>query len=202
MINGLAPLTKNKLEILKYIYEKKETHLLDIAKNLKLHPFSLQKTLKSLKSVLEEKRTGRTIVLKIDKNIKDYFELIYIIEDYKLKNGGRILKLLIKSLKEFFSKDKNVLACVLFGSFARSYFTEESDIDLLFVVKSKVKQIEERCSQLSNLLGREINPLVMNEREFRIVLQAKEPTIASLLEPSQRLLIIGKEYFLRNTYGT
>ncbi len=201
MINGLSPLTKNKLEILKYIYEKKETHLLDIAKNLKIHPFSLQKTLKSLKSILEEKKTGRTIVLKIDKNIKDYFELIYIIEDYKLKNGSRILKLLVKSLKEFFSKDKNVLACVLFGSFARGSFTEESDIDLLFVVKSKVKQIEERCSQLSTLLGREINPLVMNEREFRIALQSKEPTIASLLEPSQRLLIIGKEYFLRNTYG-
>ena len=202
MIKELSPLTKNKLEILKFIYEKHETHLLDIAKHLEIHPFSLQKTLKSLKSVLEEKKTGRTIVLKIDKNIKDYFELIYVIEDYKLKNGGRILKLLVKSLKEFFSKDRNVLTCVLFGSFARGAFDEKSDIDLLFVVKSKVKQIEEKCSQLSTLLGREINPIVMNEREFGIALQAKEPAIASLLEPSQRLLIIGKEYFLRNTYGT
>lgn len=201
MINSLAPLTKNKLEILKFIYEKNETHLLDIAKNLKLHPFSLQKTLKSLKSVLEEKKTGRTIVLKIDKNIKDYFELIYFIEDYKLKNGGRISKLLVKSLKEFFSKDRNILSCVLFGSFARGSFDEESDIDLLFVVKSKIKSIEEKCSQLSTLLGREINPIVMNEREFGIALQTKEPAIVSLLEPSQRLLVIGKEYFLRNTYG-
>ena len=201
MIKELSPLTKNKLEILKYIYEKKETHLLDIAKNLKLHPFSLQKTLKSLKGILEEKKTGRTIVLKIDKNIKDYFELIYLIEDYKLKNGGsRILRLLVKSLKEFFSKDKNVLTCVLFGSFARSSFSEESDIDLLFVVKSKVKKIEEKCHQFSTLLGREINPIIMNEREFRIALDTKEPAIASLLEPSQRLLVIGKEYFLRNTY--
>lgn len=201
MINGLAPLTKNKLEILKFIYERKETHLLDIAKNLGTHPFSAQKTLKSLKSVLEEKKTGRTIVLKIDRNIKDYFELIYFIEDYKLRNGGRILKLLIKNLKEFFSKDKNILACILFGSFARGSFNEESDIDLLFVVKSKAKEIAEKCSNLSTLLDREINPIVMNEREFGIALQTKEPTIVSLLEPSQRLLIIGKEYFLRNTYG-
>ena len=33
--------------------------------------------------------------------------------------------------------------------------------------------------------------------EFEIALKEKEPTISSLLEPSQRLLVIGKEYFLK-----
>jgi len=197
MIRKLLPLTENKLRILLYIYEKKETHLQEIAKNLRIHPYSLQKTIKSLKSVLEERKAGRTLLLSLDKKMPDYFDLLSTIEDYKLKAENKILKLLIKNLQEFFSKDKNILSCLVFGSYAREAVKESSDIDLLFIVKKKDKELLKRCSQLSTLLGKEINPLVFDERQFKEVLGIKEPAIASLLEPSQRLIVIGKEYFLK-----
>ena len=120
-----------------------------------------------------------------------------IVEDYKLKAENTDLKILIKTLQEFFSKDKNVLTCLVFGSYAREAIKETSDIDLLFVVGKKDREISKKCSGLSTLLGKEINPLIFNEKEFKEALKIKEPTIASILEPSQRLIIIGKEYFLR-----
>ena len=200
MIRKLLPLTENKLRILQFIYEKKETYLHEIAKNLRIHPFSCQKTIKSLKIVLEERKAGKTVLLSLDKKIPDYFDLLSTIEDYKLKAENKILKLLIKNLQEMFSKDVNILSLIIFGSYAREAFKETSDVDLLFVVKKKDKDVLKKCSQLSTLLGKEINPLVFNEMEFKEVLKTKEPTIVSILEPSQRLIIIGKEYFLTETF--
>ncbi len=200
MIEKLIPLTKNKLEILKSIYEKKETHLSNLAKELKIHPFSAQKTLKSIKGLLYEKKRGRTISLSIDKNLREYFELCGIIEDYKLEAKDRILKLLIKNLQEFFSKDKNMLSCVIFGSFARGTYEIESDIDLLIMLKTKNKDIGKKISQIGYVLGREMNPIIMNEKEFAAALKTKEPAVISILEPSQRLIVVGKEYFLKNVF--
>ena len=94
------------------------------------------------------------------------------------------------------SKDKNILICLIFGSYARDTIKEISDIDLLFVVTKKDREISKKCSGLSALLNKEINQLVFNEKEFREALRVKEPTTSSILEPSQRLIIIGKEYFL------
>ena len=71
-----------------------------------------------------------------------------------------------------------------------------NDIDLLFVIK-KQENILESCNKLSTLINKEINPVIMKEMEFEIALKEKEPTISSILEPSQRLLVIGKEYFLK-----
>ena len=48
------------------------------------------------------------------------------------------------------------------------------------------------------MLGREISPLVLKEKEFFAALRAKEPAIEALLKPSQRIILMGKEYFLRN----
>lgn len=197
MIRKLLPLTENKLKILKFIYEKKETHLQEIAKNLKIHPYSLQKTLKSIKLVLEERKAGKTILLSLDRKMPDYFDLLLTIEDYKLKTENKDLRLLIKNLQDFFSKDKNILSCLVFGSYAREAITKISDIDLLFIVKKKDEEISKKCSQLSTLLSKEINPLIFNEKEFKKALKIKEPTIVSILEPSQRLIVVGKGYFLK-----
>ncbi|MEK6834886.1 MAG: nucleotidyltransferase domain-containing protein [Nanoarchaeota archaeon] len=191
MIKNLLPLTEQKLKILRYIYEEKEIHMLNISKGLKIHPYSLSKTLKSLKSFLVENKRGKTISLSLNKNLNGYLELLYILEDYKLETENNILRLLIKNLKIFFP---DVLSCVIFGSYAR--LGKGNDIDLLFVIK-KQENILESCNKLSTLINKEINPVIMKEMEFEIALKEKEPTISSILEPSQRLLVVGREYFLK-----
>ena len=197
MIRKLLPLTENKLRILRFIYEKKETYLQEIAKNLKIHPYSTQKTLKSIKAVLEERKAGKTILLSLDKKMPDYLDLLLTIEDYKLKTENKDLRLLIKNLQDFLSQDKNILSCLVFGSYAREAIRESSDIDLLFIVRKKEEEISKKCSQLSTLLSKEVNYLAFNENEFKKALKIKEPAIASILEPSQRLIILGKGYSLK-----
>ena len=195
MIKELIPLTKNKMEILKAIYEKKETHLLEIAKQLKLHPYSVQKTLAKLKPFLRERKAGRTVLLSIDKTNKKYFELINLIEDYNLTTKNKVVNSIIKHLTNLFT-DKNILTCVLFGSYARLSFTKDSDVDVLLVVKRKNREIKNEISQLSTILGKEVSPLILSEKEFLSTVNKKEPSIISLKKPSQRLIIKGVDYFL------
>lgn len=199
MIEKLLPLTKNKMEILKEIYESGETHMLDISKKLGLHPYSIQKTLLSIKPALEMKSSGRTINIKIDGKSKELMELLYIIEDYKVGVSGKKLKSVILNVGTFFSGNKNILLCCIFGSYARGAATGESDIDLLFVATAGEDEILKSCRDISAVLGKEINPVIIKEKEFVVAIKTKEPAIETLLVPSQRLLLIGKEYFLRKT---
>ena len=196
MITKLIPLTKNKMEILKAIYDNEETHLLEIAKKLKLHPYSVEKTLSKLKIFLREKKAGRTIVLSIDKTGKEYLELINLIEDYKLSTQNKIVNSIISHLINLFS-DEGILTCVLFGSYARLSFTKNSDIDILLIVKQKNKKLKNKISQLSTILGKEVSPLILSEKEFTSALAKKEPSIMSLEKPSQRIIIKGVDYFLK-----
>jgi len=196
MIKELIPLTNNKMEILKIIYEKEETHLLNIAKELKLHPYSAQKTLAKLKFILKEKKAGRTIILSIDKTKPKYFELVKMIEDYRLTTKNKIVNSIIKNLSNLFS-DKNILTCVLFGSYARLSFTKDSDVDILLVIKKRGAEIKNKVSQLSAVLGKEVNPLILSEKEFMLAITKKEPSIMSLKIPTQRLIIKEADYFLK-----
>ncbi len=199
MIEKLLPLTKNKMKILKEIYESGETHMLDITKKLGLHPYSVQKTLLSLKPALEMKASGRTINIRIDRKSKELVELLYIIEDYKVGSSGKKLKSVIGNVETFFSGNKNILACCLFGSHTRGAAREDSDIDLLFVITGGEDEILKSCRDISSVLEKEINPIIMKEKEFIIALKTREPAIETMLVPSQRLLLIGKEYFLLHT---
>ncbi len=197
MIEKLIPLTKNKIEILKVIYEEEETHLLYISKKLKLHPFSIQKTLTKIKPLLKEKKVGKTILLSLDKVQIKYLELAQLIEDYRLTTNDKTVNSIIKHLINLFS-NKNIVVCCLFGSYARISFDEESDIDILLVVKEKNKELKNKISQLSSILGKETNPLIFSEKEFSEFVTNKEASIMTLRKPSQRLIIKGAKYFLRN----
>lgn len=200
MIEKLLPLTENKLKILKMIYESGETHLLDISRNLDIHPFSIQKTLATLKFI-EKKKSGKTVVLSIDKKGKDALDLLYIIEDYKIGSAGRKTAQIINSIQTIFSGNRDILTCILFGSYAREAASSRSDVDLLFVVTGREKEILKSCRDVSAVIGVEINPVILKETEFFSALRTREPTLLGMLMPAQRLILLGKEYFLRNTRG-
>ena len=195
MIEKLIPLTKNKIGILKIIYEKEETYLLNIAKELKLHPYSAQKTLLKLKPFLKSKKAGKTILISLDKTIDKYPLLVKLIEDYRLETKNKTVNSVIKHLTNLFSED-NILTCVLFGSYARLSFSNKSDVDILLVVKPNT-EIKKKISQLASITGKEINPLILSEKEFKNMINNKEVSVMTLKKPSQRLIIKGSDYFLK-----
>lgn len=201
MIEELMPLTENKLQILKFIYEHEDSYLLGIAKGLGLHPFSLKRTLDSLikKKVLETKQVGKTIVISLNTTFHDYAGLLYEIESYKLKTENRRLKNLYRHVQLAFSRNEQILACILFGSWARGAQTFDSDVDILFVVKTERarQEIIKKCNELSLALGADIAPIILDRKAFSVALKAKEPAMLSLLKPAQRVIIFGIEAFLK-----
>jgi len=198
MIKQLIPLTRNKMEILTAIYESGETHLLGISKRLNLHPYSAQKTLAGLKPFLRFRKAGRTNLISIDKTNQSYPELASLIEDYRLSAKSSAVNSIIQHLSNIFSGD-NIIACCLFGSYARMSFSEESDIDVLLVVRRKESALRRKSSQLSSVLGKEVNPLILSQDEFEKALKSKEPALMSLEMPQQRLIVKGARYFLDAT---
>jgi predicted nucleotidyltransferase len=201
MIEELLPLTENKLKILKFIYENEDTYLLNIARGLKLHPFSLKRTIDNLlkKKILISENIGKTKVIRLNKTFNNYKELVYEIEKYKQKTSNKILKNLIKNIQIFFSEDEEILSCCLFGSYVRKAETKESDIDILFIVKNKKGEILKKCSEWSIMLHKEISPIIVKEEEFQRIIKLKDPAYASLTKKSQRIIVLGIPYFLKTT---
>ncbi len=203
MIDQLLPLSKKKLEILKFVYEKDSTHLREISSQLKIHPYQTKIIIDSLIAVkiLEQKNAGKTILLSLNKLSGSVEQLIYIVEDYKQKTENKILNLIIKNLKQQFSRNNGILSCCIFGSYTRNAQTKESDIDVLFVVKNKnaKHEISKKISQLRVLLNLNFSPIILDEKEFVITLQTKEPATVTLLKPSQRIILLGIEYFIKTT---
>lgn len=184
------------MEILKIIYEKGETHLSDIARQLKLHPFSAQRSIESIKYLLKEKNAGKTILLSFDKAQEQYSELARLVEEYRLSTGNKKVDSVIKHIKNLFSGE-NIIVCCLFGSYARLAFTEKSDIDILLVVNEKDTELNRNISRLSAVLGKTVNPLILTQEEFYNMIKNKEPSIMTLKVPAQRLLLKGADCFVK-----
>lgn len=77
------------------------------------------------------------------------------------------LNSLMEILEKFFSQEKGVLFCYLFGSFAYKNFTSKSDIDIaVFLDKKKNRDFFEKrlelIAELSKLLKREADVIILN----------------------------------------
>lgn len=203
MIEKLLPLSQKKLDFLKNVYENQPTHLRKIASENSIHPYQLKKIIDELVNakIVEQMKAGRTHLLSFDPSFNELCQIFYVIEDYKQKTDSKVLSLIFKEVKAHFSGNKSILACALFGSYARGGQKSKSDVDLLFIVKDKAVETEitKRLSQLRVLLRLEFNPILMDEKEFEIALETRDPAMVTLLKPTQRIVIFGIEYFLRST---
>ncbi len=202
MMDILLPLSHKKMEILKYVYENQPTHLRKIAAELNIHPYIVKRYADTFTSrkILDQQKAGKTILLTINPLLDGIEQLLYIIEGYKQRAGNKTLNSIIKSLQQQFGKNNQILSCMVFGSYARGAATKESDVDILFIVESKDIEtvLIRKISQLETLMNLKFSPIMMTEGEFKAALETKEPTISTLLKPSQRIIAFGIEYFVRN----
>ncbi len=202
MIEQLLPLTKKKIDILKYMYENQPAHLRKISAELGIHPYLVKRYIDALsaKQIISQQPAGKTILLAINILLDGIEHILYVIEDYKQKSENKTLRNIIKSLQQQFGKIDQIISCVIFGSYARGAATKESDIDVLFIVKTKDIEMTliKKISQLSTLMDLKFSQIIMTEDEFKTALETREPATITLLKPSQRIIIFGIEYFVRN----
>ncbi len=126
---------------------------------------TIQKLVK--KGVLKKKRQANIDLCSL--NLEDDLASVYFVEMLRTK------KFLDKhdDLKTFFTtvkdKVKNIhYTLVVFGSFAKGKETKTSDVDLLIIAPTHAigEEIERIVSSEALLLGRKVQSMVLDEKEF------------------------------------
>lgn len=72
---------------------------------------------------------------------------------------------IIKALKDYFKDKDGVLIAFIFGSFINNRLTDESDVDIavLFSKAPIFSEISDIMNDLSSIIGKEIDIVVLNE---------------------------------------
>lgn len=78
----------------------------------------------------------------------------------------------------------------VFGSVARSQENADSDVDLMVIGKASLRQMSQALREVHGKIGREVNPYVLTEKEFKRRLQAKDHFLSQVLD-SELIFVIG-----------
>jgi predicted nucleotidyltransferase len=180
----ILPLSKGRLDVLLEIYAKSESYLRNISRELKMNPsltFNILSKLYHSKFIVK-RNVGKEVQYSLDKN-RDYDLLVKLLEEYHLekianksKNIKTIVNLLVNN-KDLMNSSHHIY---LFGSYVLGGYTENSDIDVLFVNEDR-KLVGKSCREISIILGTEVNPLIYTKKKFRLELKNKEPLLNSIV---------------------
>lgn len=149
------------IKVLGYFFMNPEIrkHLHDLANVLKIDASNLSKKLKELEDekLLESKLDGNRRIYFLNKNFPliEEYKKIYI---YKYGFENRI--------KEELKKISGIDEAYIFGSFLRSDFNKNSDIDLLLIGNHSSIEVIKVMSGLEEDFGREINVVNYSKKDF------------------------------------
>jgi predicted nucleotidyltransferase/DNA-binding HxlR family transcriptional regulator len=96
--------------------------------------------------------------------------------------------------------DKRIRVAFVFGSIASGEEKTGSDVDLMVIGRLGLRDLSGLLSGVEEKIGREVNPHVMSENEFRSRLKAKEHFMSSVLK-GPKIFLIGSENDLKPMGG-
>ena len=91
--------------------------------------------------------------------------------------------------------DKRIRVAFVFGSIARGEEKAGSDVDLMVIGQLGLRDLSRLLSGIEEKIGREVNPHVLHEEEFRKRVRAKEHFVSRVME-SPKIFIIGSHHEL------
>jgi uncharacterized protein len=89
-------------------------------------------------------------------------------------------------------KDKRIRVAFVFGSIARGEEKAGSDVDLMVIGRLGLRDLSGLLSGIEEKIGREVNPHVLHEDEFRKRIRTKEHFVSSVME-SPKIFVIGSQ---------
>lgn len=107
---------------------------------------------------------------------------------------GEALRVALKPLSD------RIRAAFLFGSFARSEETSESDIDLLLVGDLTLREASAILGPVGRSLGREFNPTVYSPQEFRAKVRNGHHFLTEVVR-GEKMYLIGDDDELKRLLG-
>lgn len=152
--------------------------------NLSRELSSLEKT-----SVLSSARQGNLKLFRANPQCPFFTEL-----------KGLVLKTIgvFGEIKSALGTLPGIKYAFIFGSYARGEENAQSDIDLMIVGDVDIEKIDERMAELEKKIGRSINYLTFDNREFSQKRKKKDGFIMEVLK-GKRIMLVGDEKHLKKS---
>ena len=186
--------SRGRAEIFRLLFgvKDRELHVREIERQTGLTVATVRQELRKLErtELVIARRDGNRLYYQANKAHPLYSDIHNLV----LKTSG-----LVEVLKEVVDRAEIKIAFV-FGSIAGDDVGAGSDVDLLLVSETGLRAVSEWLSGISETIGREVNPYILSETEFKKRCQRGEHFLKQVLN-SQKLFIVGNEDDLKAMGG-
>jgi predicted nucleotidyltransferase len=175
ILKALFPMIRAKVLAATFGQPDREWYLTELARTLGTQPSSLQREVDALSQagLLQQRRDGRRVYLKPDRDSPIFADLQHIME----KTTG-IIPVLRSELEPL---GESVRVAFLYGSIARSEETSASDIDLMVIGTTGLSALVPALRRSERTLGRPVNPTVYSVRDFRQKARSRDHFLTTVL---------------------
>ena len=155
---------------------------------------ALQRELKALSEagIISARAQGRQSFFQADPKCPIFSELKGLI--LKTTGAADVLRAALATMAS------DIKVAFVFGSMARGGQTRQSDVDIMVVGEVEFAQVVSAFSQAQETLGREINPVVYSQGEFRSKALQGANFLKRVME-SPKLFVVGDASDLKKLVG-
>jgi len=184
--NRLAELlsSRARAEIFRLLFggRGEELHVREIERRSGLNNSTLRQELRKLVGLdlVQSRRDSNRVYYRAKAENPLYPEIRNLV----LKTSG--LSDVLKSAL----RDKRIHVAFVFGSIASGEEKAGSDVDLMVIGQLGLRDLSRLLSGLEEKIGREVNPHVLREEEFRKRIRAKEHFVSRIME-TPKIFIVG-----------
>jgi len=184
----LSSITRAEIFRLLFGLVDQELHIREIQRRTGLNDSTIRQELSKLTrlDLVKSRKDSNRIYYKANRANPLFKELQRLV--FKTTGLADILKNALQ--------DKKIQLLFIFGSIAEGKERAESDVDLFIIGEESLRNITGYLSGVSEIIGREINPHVMTQKEFQKRDQTRDHFITSIIN-SPKLFIIGTEHDLK-----
>lgn len=182
--------SRTRAEIFKLLYgsSEEELHVREIERRTGLNDRTIRQELSKLLKldlVIDRKDSNR-IYYRANKSSPLYPDIRNLV----FKSAGMI------DVFRNVLKDKRIQIAFIFGSISEGKETSDSDVDLFIIGQLGMRAVSTLLSGISERVGREINPHVINSDELRNRIKKNDHFISSVMK-TNKIFVIGTEHDLK-----
>ena len=185
---------KTEIRILEQIYLNPGIHKRELSKQLKLGMPSIDYGLKKIIKLIKQKKAGNQINYFLNYSKKKISSALGTVEYSRF---GRLPSKVRLSVDDFLKelKDKPLIA-LIFGSYADSTYTKNSDIDILLVFQDvkNSKEIENIAKKISMKTNTQLAPVYLSYQEFKDSFHDPTKEFFKKLK-KDKIIVIGIEWW-------
>lgn len=178
--------SRARAEIFRLLFGRmgEELHVREIERRSGLNDSTLRQELRKLVrlDLLQSRRDSNRVYYRAKTENPLYPEIRNLV----LKTSG--LSDVLKSAL----MDTRIQMAFVFGSIACGEEKAGSDVDLMVIGQLGLRDLSRLLSGIGEKIGREVNPHVLREEEFRKRIRAKDHFVSSVME-APKIFIIGSQ---------